>query len=139
MNWPLLILVVLLVVLVVWVTAAVVVRRHRPRPSLVPRAMELLPDIEALVVKFAREPGTSRRTRLAMRVLDIWIRSPIDLIPDFLPAVGRLDDLIIALAILRRTLRGFEPARLAGLWSGSSEGLAFLRQLLWDESVVTGA
>jgi uncharacterized membrane protein YkvA (DUF1232 family) len=136
MNWGLAILVVLIVLLVVWVSAAVIVRRHRPDPAVVPDAMELLPDIETLVRRMAKEPGTPGRTRLTLRALDAWIRSPIDLIPDFLPAVGRLDDLIIGLAVLRRTLRGVDPAKVARLWPGTSDGLELLRRLLWDETGV---
>jgi uncharacterized membrane protein YkvA (DUF1232 family) len=139
MNWGLVILIVVLVFLVIWVTAAVVVRHHRPDRAVVPDAMELLPDIEALVQRLARDPATPRRTRLALRALDVWIRSPIDLIPDFLPAVGKLDDLIIGLAVLRRSLRPIEPDRVAGLWPGSAEGLDLFRRLLWDEAGIVGA
>jgi uncharacterized membrane protein YkvA (DUF1232 family) len=134
MNWLLVVLVILLVLLVVWVLAAVLVRRNRPSARLAPAAVQLLPDILELSRRLSADRGTGRRTRLELAVLAAWIRSPIDLIPDFLPAVGQLDDLIIALVVLRRVLRGVEPDRRSGLWPGTPEGFVLLERLLWGKA-----
>ena len=136
-TWGTILLLVLLLLLVVWVSAALFVRQHRPDRADAPAAVRLLPSILELTRRVSADAATGRRTRLTLALLRAWIVSPIDLIPDFLPTIGQLDDLIIALVVLRRALRGIDPARRAELWPGQPDGLALFERLLWKEPVAT--
>jgi len=49
----------------------------------------------------ARDPGVPRSVRWTILGLALYLASPIDLIPDFLPVVGYLDDVLIVLLVLR--------------------------------------
>jgi uncharacterized membrane protein YkvA (DUF1232 family) len=46
-----------------------------------------------------------RRTKLVLWLLVAYLASPIDLIPDFIPVLGYLDDVLIAAAVLRYVKR----------------------------------
>jgi len=139
MNWLAIGLVLLIVALVAWLAAAVVVRRNRPPREIAVPAVEILPEIVALARRLGTAPDVPRRHRLGLLVLRGWLVSPIDLIPDFLPAVGQLDDLIIAVAVLRRVVVRLDPARLDELWPGTPDGLALLRRLLAGEPAASAA
>jgi uncharacterized membrane protein YkvA (DUF1232 family) len=53
----------------------------------------------------ARDPGVPRSARWTVLGLALYLASPIDLVPDFLPVVGYLDDVLIVLLVLRHIRR----------------------------------
>jgi uncharacterized membrane protein YkvA (DUF1232 family) len=48
----------------------------------------------------------------------IWIASPIDLVPEFIPVLGPADDVIVAALILRHVLKQTDRSVLAEHWRG---------------------
>lgn len=90
-----------------------------------------------------RDPGplrllrsliTDRSTPLDVRIvlagLMVWIVSPIDLIPEFIPVLGPLDDVVVAIVALRYTRRRLGIASLQARWSGSPDGFALLVKVI---------
>jgi uncharacterized membrane protein YkvA (DUF1232 family) len=88
-----------------------------------------LPDSLILVRRLLRDPAVPRSRKLALGALLAYLALPIDLVPDFLPVVGVLDDAIVTALTLRFVLRGAPPGRLAELWPGPPEGLAVVARL----------
>ncbi len=117
-------------VVVLWLLAVGLVWLHRPSRELAGPAMRLLPDILRLVRRLVADPGTTRGQRWALIGLTVWIASPIDLLPEFLPVIGPLDDLIVTALVLRWVARRVGRPRLRELWPGPSEGFALLERLL---------
>ncbi|MEX2011535.1 MAG: DUF1232 domain-containing protein [Chloroflexota bacterium] len=120
-----------LVVLVFgWLVLVGIVWLNRPTRDQAAVYLRLLPDLTRLVFRLVRDPGTPTRYRVALIALGAWLAFPIDLIPDFLPVVGALDDIVLAALVLRWVGRGIGIDRLEEAWSGSPEGLAILRRAL---------
>jgi uncharacterized membrane protein YkvA (DUF1232 family) len=89
-----------------------------------------------LVTRLARDPRVPRRRKLLLLGLVGYLALPFDLVPDFIPVAGQLDDAIIVALVLRhfvhassganvprsvkgRAARGRPFAgRVFGLWSG---------------------
>jgi multiple sugar transport system permease protein len=68
----------------------------------------------------ARDPDIPRSTRWLIIGLGIYLASPIDLIPDFVPVIGYLDDVVIVLLVLRRLRRSIPES----VWSRHFPGRA---------------
>ena len=86
----------------------------------------LVPDCIVLVKRLASDPATSRRQRVLLGALLGYLALPLDLIPDFIPVAGHLDDAVIvglALHLLLRS-RGEEAIRAA--WPGPERSLAVI-------------
>jgi uncharacterized membrane protein YkvA (DUF1232 family) len=89
-----------------------------------------LPDCLVLVRRLLADPALPRSRKLALLGLLAYLALPIDLVPDFLPGIGQLDDAILVALTLRFVLGGARPARLSELWPGPPEGLAAISRLL---------
>jgi uncharacterized membrane protein YkvA (DUF1232 family) len=84
--------------------------RPFPRED-VGRLMRRMPAYARLAWDLSRDETLSRPRRLGVMAAAAYVLSPIDLVPGFVPVVGQLDDLIVAIAALRFALAGLSPAR----------------------------
>lgn len=60
----------------------------------------LLPNLAVLLGRLLRDPGVPRTAPVALGAIEAYLASPVDLIPDFMPFVGSLDDVILVALIL---------------------------------------
>jgi uncharacterized membrane protein YkvA (DUF1232 family) len=124
------ILAVVAVFVAVWIVLVALLWLHRPTRDLAMPALRALPDIVRLARNLLADPRTPRRYRVALVILIVWILSPIDLLPEFLPGIGPLDDIVAAALILGWVSRGTGPVRLRELWPGDAAGFDVVARLL---------
>ncbi len=70
-----------------------------------------MPAYLRLAWRLARDPLLSRARRAAVVGAAGYLASPIDLVPGVIPVLGQLDDLAVALAVIRLALSGLSPER----------------------------
>jgi uncharacterized membrane protein YkvA (DUF1232 family) len=77
---------------------------------------QVIAEHVALVRRLRTDPSVPRRGKLALAGLLAYLLCPIDLIPDFIPVLGQLDDILIAVLVLRYVARvsGIEITAPAG-------------------------
>ena len=68
--------------------------------------------------------------RLAVVGLLLWLLNPIDLIPEFIPVLGPLDDVVVAVLVLRYVRRKLGEDAFRRRWPGSDEGYVLLARVL---------
>src|SRR5450759_457907 len=88
-----------------------------------------IPDCIVLVGRRLRDPRVPRRRKLLLALTAAYLALPFDLVPDFIPVIGQLDDAIILAFVLRHLLRGNEQA-IRELWPGPERSLVLLRRLI---------
>lgn len=109
-------------------TIVVVLVRTCQRPET--RALVMLvPDCLVLLRRLAADPSTPRRSKLLLLALIAYLAMPFDLIPDFIPVLGQLDDAIIIAITLRAVLRASDPARVREHWPGPKSTLTGILRL----------
>ncbi len=113
---------------VLWL--AVVGRREEARALA-----RFIPDCVVLVTRLAREPRVPRRRKLLLLALAGYLLLPFDLVPDFIPVAGQLDDAIIVALVLRRFLRAGGEPLIRELWPGPQESLALILRLSGSASL----
>ncbi|WP_138756723.1 DUF1232 domain-containing protein [Modestobacter altitudinis] len=77
-----------------------------------------LPACVTTVRRLRRHPAVPRRVRVALVVAGLWVLSPIDLIPEFLPVIGPLDDVVVVALALRYAARRVPREVLLEAWPG---------------------
>lgn len=115
--------------LLLWLLLIAALLLARPREGALKEALRLLPDILRLIPRLARDRTLPRGVRVRLWLLLLYLASPIDLIPDFIPVLGYADDAIIVAATLRSVARRAGPDAISRHWPGTPDGLVALRRL----------
>ena len=102
----------------------------RPRDIGLGELLRLVPDILRLVRDLLADSSAPTGVRLALLGLLAWLISPIDLIPEFIPVLGPLDDVVVAILVLRYVRRRLGLAELRRLWRGSQDGFDLLARVM---------
>jgi uncharacterized membrane protein YkvA (DUF1232 family) len=115
--------------LLLWLVLVVVLWRARPDELGAREALRLLPDVLRLVRRLAADRDLPRGVRVRLWVLLVYLVSPIDLVPDFLPVIGYADDVVVVAWALRAVVRRAGSDALERNWPGTPAGLAVVTRL----------
>lgn len=114
--------------LALWLLAILVLlllgRRSQAR-----ELVAVLPNLVVLFRGLLKDPRVPRSSRRWLWFALVWCVSPIDLIPEFIPIAGPLDDAIVAALVLRHVLRRTDRAVLADHWRGNPTTLEAIVRL----------
>lgn len=102
-------------------------RRHDSRVQL-QEALRLVPDVVRLLRRLAADSTLPVGVRIRLVLLLVYLASPIDLVPDFIPVIGYADDAVIVGIALRSVARRAGPEALERHWPGTAAGLAVIRR-----------
>jgi uncharacterized membrane protein YkvA (DUF1232 family) len=98
--------------------ALVVVLARRLPAGLLKELAAFLPSCVATARRLRRDPEVPRRAKVVLVFAALWVLSPIDLIPEFLPVVGPLDDVVVVALCLRYAARQVPRTTLLEAWPG---------------------
>lgn len=87
-----------------------------------------VPRMALLIPKLAADERVPLRVKVALAGLAVYLATPWDLIPDFIPVLGQLDDGIAVLLFVDGILNQVDDAILLEHWTGEPETL---RRLQW--------
>jgi uncharacterized membrane protein YkvA (DUF1232 family) len=116
-----------------WVVLVVLARRLPP--GLLRDLAGLVPDCVTTVRRLRRDPRVPRRAKVVVAVAGLWLLSPIDLLPEFLPVIGPLDDVVVVALALRYAARQVPRDVLVAAWPGEPR---LLERLLGDRAPAGG-
>ena len=91
---------------------------RRLPPGLLREVAEFLPACVTAARRLRRSPAVTRRAKVALLVAVLWVVSPIDLLPEFLPVIGPLDDVVAVVLLLRYAARSIPRPVLLDAWPG---------------------
>jgi uncharacterized membrane protein YkvA (DUF1232 family) len=91
--------------------------------------LAFIPDCVILVKRLLGDARVPRRAKLVLVGLLAYLVLPFDLVPDFIPVAGQLDDAIVAAACLAYVVRVAGRDVVEDLWPGSERGLRVVLSL----------
>ena len=122
MRW---LLIAGLVVVVVWLVA-VVVLVFLGRRTLARELITLLPNLARLFRGLLGDERVPRSSKALLVLGGLWLASPIDLIPEFLPGIGAIDDALVAGLVLRHVVKRAGPNVVRDHWRGDPRTITVL-------------
>ncbi|MFL6107153.1 MAG: YkvA family protein [Marmoricola sp.] len=93
-----------------------VVVASRLPDGLLKQVLEFLPACVTTARRLRKHPAVPRSAKIAMLVAVVWVISPIDLLPEFLPVIGPLDDVVAVVLLLRFAARRVPREVLLEAW-----------------------
>jgi uncharacterized membrane protein YkvA (DUF1232 family) len=93
-----------------------------------------IPDCLVLFRRLLGDECVPRRPKLLLAALIGYLAVPFDLVPDFIPVAGQLDDAIIVALVLRTVLRSGGPELLREHWPGPAASLTALTRVVYGRS-----
>ncbi len=116
------------VLVAVWVLAVVALfmvgRRTTAR-----EVVSLIPNLIRLFRGLLGDARVPRSSKALLVLASLWLASPIDLIPEFLPGIGALDDALIAGLVLRHLVKRAGPEVVRSHWHGDPRSMGVLLRL----------
>jgi uncharacterized membrane protein YkvA (DUF1232 family) len=98
--------------------AVLVVLARRLPPGSLKELAGFLPNCVTMIRRLRAHPAVPRRAKVAIALAGVWVVSPIDLIPEFLPVIGPLDDVVVVALALRYAARRVPRDVLLDAWLG---------------------
>ena len=103
--------------------AVMVVLARRLPPGAAKDLASVLPACVTTARRLRGDPRVPLRVKVAVGFAALWVLSPIDLIPEFLPVIGPLDDVIVVALALRYAARQLPRELLLEAWPGEARVL----------------
>jgi uncharacterized membrane protein YkvA (DUF1232 family) len=126
-------LIALAVVIIVWALAIAVLyalgRRTQAR-----ELATLIPNLLVLFKGLLGDPRVTRGSKAWLWFAVVWLVSPIDLIPEFIPVLGPLDDAVVAAAVLRHLVRKAGSDVVYEHWRGEPSSISRVLRLFGAEA-----
>jgi uncharacterized membrane protein YkvA (DUF1232 family) len=85
--------------------------------------LRALPDVVRTIARLAADPVLPTAAKVALAAAVLYLVSPVDLIPDFIPVLGTLDDLLVAAILVDGILNYVDRRLVLKYWPGSAESL----------------
>ena len=111
---------ILVAIYLVLVVALILSGRHVAAKELA----LLVPNLVLLFKDLLRDRSVPRRPKIAVAIGVVWLISPIDLLPEFLPLLGPLDDAVVAALVLRYLVKRAGIEVVQEHWRGDPATLA---------------
>ena len=132
-GWLRAVLVALAVMVATWALLVLLVRRLPP--GLLRDLASIVPDCVTAIRRLRRDPRVPRRAKVVVALAGLWLLSPFDLLPEFLPVLGPLDDVLVVALALRYAARQVPREVLVAAWPGERR---LLERLLGGRAPTTG-
>lgn len=105
--------------------------------DLVREVALMLPNLVKLLTRLLRDPRVPMRRKAIAGIAVGYVVSPIDVIPDFIPVAGQVDDVLIIAYAIRHLIEGADFDVVTEHWDGEPESLELIDAVIaWGSDLV---
>jgi uncharacterized membrane protein YkvA (DUF1232 family) len=93
-------------------------------------AVLMLPNLIKLLSRLIKDPRVPRRSKMLLGGSLVYVMSPIDLLPEFIPVAGVLDDIFLVAFALNHLIERAGPEIVTEHWDGPQDLLGMIQSVL---------
>ena len=109
----------------------------QPRNPAVDKALSAVPNLLKLSYRLARDPRVPQKQKMFLGAAIAYVVAPVDLIPDFIPFIGRADDVLMLAFALNAMFEAAGEAIVHEHWDGTGDVLEIVSGIIeWGASLV---
>ena len=112
--------------ILVWILLVALLWILRPRDARLADLIRIVPDVLRLARSLIGDRSVPLGVRAALVGMVAWVVNPLDLIPEFILILGPLDDVVVAVLVLRYVRRRLGDDQLSRRWPGTPQGYVLL-------------
>jgi len=105
-------------------------RRWPDTRSRVQEGALALPNLVKLLGRLMRDSRVPARSKVLAGAALAYVASPIDLVPDLIPLLGRSDDVFVAIFAVHHLIRTAGEEVVVEHWDGTRDALEFVNSLV---------
>ena len=113
-----------------WALFVAVLWMLRPRDARLGELVRIVPDVLRLGRDLVADRSVPLGVRAALIGLLAWLLNPIDLVPEFIPVLGPLDDVVVAVLVMRYVRRRLGDDELRRRWRGTPDGYVLMSRVI---------
>jgi len=98
--------------------------------QLIRDAALMLPNLVKLVGRLLKDPRVPRRSKVVLGFAAAYVASPIDIIPEFIPVIGWIDDVLLLLYAVDSLIDRAGSEIVEEHWDGPGDLLGFIREVM---------
>lgn len=117
-HWTRLLVAAVALLLASWTVLVLLARRLSP--GALKELVGFVPNCVTTIRRLRQHPAVPRRAKVAVALAGLWLVSPIDLVPEFLPVIGPLDDVVVSALAMRYAARRVPRDVLLDAWPGDA-------------------
>jgi len=110
-----------------------------PKYQKVVEVLLFLPDFVVLIFRLMKDSRVPARAKAKLALFAAYLASPVDIIPDFIPVAGQLDDLVGAVYVIRNIMKSTPREVILEHWSGQADILEAVHKVLDVAGEVLGS
>ncbi len=109
----------------------------RSRAEILREGLLVLPHLVLLLFRLLKDPVVPMRRKIVAGTVAAYVVSPIDLVPDSLPVLGSVDDLLLVALAIDHLIKGLPPDTVDRHWPGSEDAFELVSGLVsWGAELV---
>lgn len=104
--------------------------RGRPDQTELREYLLLLPRFVQLLWRLTRDPRVPARSKATLLLLGGYLALPFDIVPDFIPVAGQIDDIMVIAFALDQIVNRVPPEIVREHWDGDGDVLEIIKEIL---------
>lgn len=98
--------------------------------NIAKEALLLIPNFMKLMYRLVQDENVSKTDKALLLGTIVYVVSPLDFLPDFIPFLGKVDDILLIALVLKRLMDGVGHDLLLKYWDGSDDLLIILEKIV---------
>ncbi|WP_027632287.1 YkvA family protein [Clostridium hydrogeniformans] len=98
----------------------------------------IIPDLAALLYRLLKDKRVGKKIKISVLISLVYISSPFDILPDFIPFVGKIDDVAVVFFALNKIINNVDDIVILENWEGEDDIIKIIKDGIYYLNTLSG-